>query len=209
MAIDQKVFCIGFQKTGTTSLYAALTELGYKTASVIGRDLSADELRDKGASLCIDAAKNYDAVQDMPWPLFFRELDAAFPGSKFILTMREQEAWFGSIEKHFGDEPDEMQSFIYGDQAPFPAGNKDQYLNVFHAHNEDVKTYFASRPEDLLVMNLANGDGWNALSSFLNCTAPSTPFPTRNKASDRETLAYRVRRKLSRILGGYLAPEEI
>ena len=204
-----KVFCIGFQKTGTTSLFAALTDLGYNTASVIGRDLTAEALRENSARLCLEAAEQYDAVQDMPWPLFFRELDTAYPGSKFVLTTREPTSWFGSIEKHFGNEPDEMQAFIYGDDAAFPAGNKDRYLEVFHAHNDAVKTYFYERPDDLLIMDLAKGDGWDTLCPFLECETPSTPFPTRNRASDRETLGYRVRRKLSRLFGGYLAPEKI
>ena len=209
MANRPKVFCIGFQKTGTTSLYAALTDLGYHTASVIGRDLTADELHDQGAKLCLEAAETFDAVQDMPWPLFFRELDEKFPGSKFILTVRDADGWFSSIEKHFGNEPDEMQAFIYGKETPFPEGHKNHYLDVIHAHNEAVKTYFAGRQSDLLVMDLAKGDAWGSLCDFLGCPVPNTPFPVRNKASDRETFSYRVRRKLMRIFGAYLAPEKI
>jgi hypothetical protein len=202
-----KVFCIGFQKTGTTSLYAALERLGYKTAAVVGRDWSADRLRGEGAGACIDAARDHDAAQDMPWPIFFRELDEAFPGSKFILTVRDPESWFASIEGHFGAHEGEMQAFVYGRDAAAPAGNKARYLETLAAHEAAVRAHFADRPNDLLVMNLEAGDGWRELCAFLGAAVPDEPFPARNKAGDRKTLSFRIRRKLSRLLGGYLAPE--
>ena len=40
-----KVFCIGFQKTGTTSLESALKILGYRVKSVFGRELPIEILR--------------------------------------------------------------------------------------------------------------------------------------------------------------------
>ncbi|MEL7319154.1 MAG: sulfotransferase, partial [Pseudomonadota bacterium] len=42
----QKVFCIGFQKTGTSSLREALTRLGYRVTGVFGRDMALEELRE-------------------------------------------------------------------------------------------------------------------------------------------------------------------
>ncbi len=204
-----KVFCIGFQKTGTTSLHAALTMLGYKTAAVVGRDWSAARLAAEGASLCIETAKKFDAAQDMPWPIFFRELDAAYPGSKFILTIRDGERWFGSIEKHFGDRPDEMQRFIYGEDAAAPAGNKDRYLEVFSRHERFVRAHFADRPGDLLVVNLETGDGWQELCPYLGAPIPAEDFPQKNRADDRRSISFRLRRKVGRLFGRYLAPEQI
>lgn len=204
-----KVFCIGFQKTGTTSLFAALTMLGYRTASVVGRDWSAARLAAEGASACIDAMAGFDAAQDMPWPIFFRELDAAFPGSKFILTVRDSESWFRSIEGHFGANPDEMQAFVYGPDAAAPAGRKARYQDVYAAHERAVRAYFSARPSDLLVMDLERGDGWRALCDFIGAPVPDEAFPTRNRSADRETLSFRIRRKIGRLFGRYLAPENI
>lgn len=204
-----KVFCIGFQKTGTTSLHAALTMLGYKTAAVVGRDWSAARLAAEGATLCIETAKDFDAAQDMPWPIFFRELDAAYPGSKFILTIRDGEHWFRSILAHFGDRPDAMQAFIYGEDAAAPAGNKDRYLEVYSRHERFVRAWFADRPGDLLVLNLETGDGWAELCPFLGAPVPAEPFPQKNRADDRKTLSFRLRRKFGRLFGRYLAPERI
>ena len=204
-----KVFCIGFQKTGTTSLYAALTRLGYRTAAVIGRDWSAEKLADEGARLCIETMKEFDAAQDMPWPIFFRELDAAYPGSKFILTVRDAESWFQSIEKHFGDRADEMQAFIYGRNAAAPTGNKARYIEIRAAHEKAARAYFVDRPGDLLIMDLEKGDGWDTLCGFLGLAAPDEPFPVKNRSQDRKRLVYRIRRKLGLLFGRYLAPEQI
>ena len=207
MSARAKVFCIGFQKTGTTSLYAALTMLGYKTAAVVGRDLSAEELRDKALDLCMKAAKEHDAAQDMPWPIFFRELDAEFPDSKFILTIRDSDKWFASLEGHFGDEPGAMQEFVYGEASP--AGNRDRYVSVYEEHERAVRIHFKDRPDDLLVMDLEAGDGWDALCGFLGAPAPDAPFPVKNRAADRARLSYKLRRRLATIFGRYLAPEQI
>lgn len=209
MAHRPKVFCVGFQKTGTTSLYAALTMLGYRTAAVVGRDLTAERLADEGAALCIETMKKFDAAQDMPWPLFFRELDAAYPGSKFILTVRDKERWFSSIEGHFGANADEIQAFIYGRDAAAPAGNRQRYLDICSRHERDVRAYFADRAGDLLVMDLERGDGWSELCAFLGVAIPAGPFPAKNRLADRKTLSFRLRRKLGRLCGRYLAPEQI
>ncbi len=202
-----KVFCIGFQKTGTTSLHAALTMLGYNTASVVGRGLSADQLRAQALSLCIATAEKVDAAQDMPWPLFFRELDRALPGSKFVLTVRDPDAWFASVERHFGDRPDAMQEFVYG--AAAPAGQRDRYLSVYKDHEAAVRRYFDGRPADLLVMDLEAGDGWDTLCAFLGAPTPRHPFPEKNRTRDRTSLLFRARRRIAIAFGRYIAPEQI
>lgn len=205
----QKVFCIGFQKTGTTSLHSALTTLGYKTAAVVGRDWTAERLARDGAALCIETAKKFDAAEDMPWPIFFRELDAAFPHSKFILTLRDGKRWLRSIERHFGDRAEEMQAFVYGRDAAAPAGAGARYLETYFAHERGVRAHFADRPNDLLVMNLEEGDGWPALCAFLKAPVPNSPFPAKNRAQDRTRLVYRIRRRAGKLVGRYLAPEQI
>jgi hypothetical protein len=207
--IRPKVFCIGFQKTGTTSLHAALSALGYRTSAVVGRDWDADRLAREGATLCIKTMENFDAAQDMPWPVFFRELDEAYPGSKFILTVRDAERWFASIENHFGANPNEMQAFVYGRDAAAPAGNKSRYLEILMRHELDVREHFAGRPGDLLIMDLERGDGWRELCSFLDVAAPDEPFPVKNKSGHRKTLSFRIRRRLGKLVGRYLAPEKI
>lgn len=204
-----KVFCIGFQKTGTTSLHAALTALGYRTSAVVGRDWTAERLAAEGAALCIRTMKEFDAAEDMPWPIFFRELDEAFPASKFILTVRDAERWFSSIERHFGANSDELQAFVYGRNAAAPVGNRARYLDVYAQHERAVRAHFADRPNDLLVMDLERGDGWPELCGFLGAPVPAGPFPVKNRSGVRKTISFRIRRKVGRLFGRYLAPERI
>jgi len=199
-----KVFCIGFQKTGTTSMEAALRILGYRVASIFGhedRDLEA--LRRDFVTRGLAIAADVDAVQDMPWPLMYRELDAAFPGSKFILTWRDPDRWLASICDHFGDNPDILQALTYGPDAAFPVGHETHYREVYARHNAAVRTYFRDRPGDLLAMNLSQGGGWPALCGFLGEPVPEALFPTSNTArSRRKPLMRRIRNRVARLTAG-------
>lgn len=67
----QKVFIIGFQKTGTTSLEHALEHLGYR---VYGGDKNLMKFEDKEIlkTYIKSTLKTWDAAQDMPWPLFYK-----------------------------------------------------------------------------------------------------------------------------------------
>jgi hypothetical protein len=83
-----------------------------------------------------------------------------------------------------------MREWIYG--VGCPQGNEKIYLRRFEAHNEDVLDYFKHRPNDLLVMTLADGDGWEKLCPFLDKEAPSLPFPHANSAEERERQKLRI-----------------
>lgn len=192
-----KVFCIGFQKTGTTTLNAALSELGYRVTSVFGRGVPLEELRRSYVAQGLEIARAHDAVEDMPWPLMFRELDAEFPGSKFILTWRETDRWLASICDHFGPHPDILQQLTYGADAAAPVGSEARYAQVYDAHNAAVRAWFADRPDDLLEMNLSHGHGWERLCPFLGRAAPDAPFPRINSSRQRKSLIQRIRRRLN------------
>lgn len=193
------MFCIGFQKTGTSSLRDALEFLGYSVAGVFGRTIELSELRRCFVEVGLEIAKRYDAVEDMPWPLMFRELDAAFPGSKFILSVRDEDRWYESIADHFGSTPYHLQQLTYGDDAPAPVGHETRYREVFNLHYAAVRDYFEDRPGDLLEMNLSGGDGWEKLCHFLGLTQPATPFPRTNSAKQRRSLLNRARKRLAKM----------
>ncbi|MEL7221032.1 MAG: sulfotransferase, partial [Bacteroidota bacterium] len=79
-----RVFCVGWHKTGTTTMGEALLLLGYK---VVGARLDlATPLLAGNTQEVIDLAQQFDAFQDVPWAALYQELDEAYPGSKFILT---------------------------------------------------------------------------------------------------------------------------
>ncbi|MEL6237260.1 MAG: sulfotransferase family protein [Pseudomonadota bacterium] len=200
MTKQTKVFCIGFQKTGTSSVRDALASVGYRVTGVFGRDVDLAELRATFVERGLKIAAQYDAVEDMPWPLMYRELDAAFPGSKFILTIRDTDRWYASISGHFGDNPNHMQQLTYGDDAPAPLSHEARYRQVYDQHNEAVRAYFADRPDDLLEIWLERGHGWSELGPFLGLEdVPTGPFVHTNSSSQRNSLYSRLRKRLTKI----------
>ncbi len=124
------------------------------------------------------------AFQDNPWPIIYKELDSKYPGSKFILTLREPDLWINSQVKHFGLNETPMRKWIYGEGSP--VSNEDTYINRFKSHNAEVIEYFSHRPQDLLILNIEEGDGWEKLCLFIGKDIPASPFPHTNKASDRK-----------------------
>jgi len=173
-----KIFGIGFHKTGTHSLGAALEILEYKTCGFKRRALK--EIKKDNLNPAFDLAKKYDAFQDFPWPLLYKELDKKFPNSKFILTIRESNNWIKSNLNHFGSGERESLKLIYG--VGHPKGNEQIYLNRYNTHNQEVLEYFKNRPNDLLILNFQKGDGWIKLCNFLDKKIPSEPFPHKQKA---------------------------
>ncbi len=173
----RKVFCIGWHKTGTSSLGLALIELDY---TVVGCRLDLEGcMRSGNYEDALKIAERFDAVQDVPWALLYKELDQAFPGSKFIFTDREDEAWLRSAIGHFGDTYHSMHEWIYG--AGSCVGNEDVYLARYRQHRLDVKQYFSARPNDILSMNLGRSEGWDELCRFLGCEIPKKLWPHANK----------------------------
>ena len=169
-----KVFCVGFHKTGTKSLARALEILGYR---VTGPDGARDpQIAERALPMALDIALQFDAFNDNPWSVLFRELDGAFPGSRFILTLRSADSWIASVVRHFGDERTPMREWIYGPGRGSPRGNECAYLDRYRRHNADVIAYF-SRGECLLTMNIIAGDGWKGLCDFLELPVPDQPFP--------------------------------
>jgi len=176
-----KIFGIGLSKTGTTSLAHALELLGYRTKDYLGiTRYSPGDL----SSMDLDAVDANDAFTDTPIPSFYRELDEKYPGSKFILTVREMDGWLKSCKKQFTRKLAEKQNdasinlfmdiydcFVF-DETKFTAGY-ERFVN-------DVLHYFRDRPDDLLILDLSGGDGWEKLCRFLGTAAPDVPFQRAN-----------------------------
>lgn len=160
-----KVFCVGSWKTGTSSLNKALSILGYRTVKLINYLQRKNESWVELIKRC-----NYDAFSDYPISYIFKELDESFPGSKFILTVRDTEAFAKSYMNYFKGTylektPEEMEEA------------KKKYEN----HIKEVKEHFKNRPDQLLVMNITAGEGWEKLCEFLDKPTPDKEFPCKNK----------------------------
>lgn len=193
---DSKVFCIGFQKSGTSTIGYALELLGLKVKGFSPELLEA--VKSENWEEIKQVVDQFDAFQDNPWPILYEKLDQLYPGSKFILTERDVESWYGSALNHFKGTQTEMRIFIYGKGDP--EGHKDAYMNRYTQHYKDVKQYFKDRPNDLLVMDLKGGDGWEKLCGFLGKQQPKRDFPHKNRKEVRTwwgTILTKIRQKFN------------
>ena len=177
-----KIFGIGLSKTGTTSLARALGVLGYHVKDCLG--VSQYVHGDLASSVDMQVLQTYDAFTDTPMPSFFRELDLALPGSKFILTVRQADGWLASCKKQFNQKQAEKQgdaqNKLFVDLYGTPVFDAEKFLAGYDRFTEQVIDYFKDRPNDLLVLNVTAGQGWDELCAFLNKPVPDLPFPKSN-----------------------------
>lgn len=181
-----RVWGIGMHKTGTTSLHTAMELLGFKSAHWIDAHWSRSVWEQMTAAGRSPVLEQFYTACDLPMPLLYRQLDLGYPGSKFILTMRDEAKWLKSVENHWNPKVNpnrhwwdiapfshKMHNLIYG-RKTFDA---DTMLGAYRRHNADVRQYFRGRERDLLVFNVDDGDGFSKLCHFLNVPIPNAPFP--------------------------------
>ena len=208
-ALPTRVFGIGMHKTATTSLDHAFKILGFDSFHFnTGNEARQiwEEMNSAGRSITLE--ESY-ALCDNPIPLLYRKLDAAYPGSKFILTVRSEESWLKSVERLWSAEHNpyrwtwdaypfshRIHTALYGQQN-FDA---QVFLERYRRHNAEVREYFGERldrphrPGDLLVMDMDSGLGypyaqrtrWDDLCRFLNVPVPDIPYPTGNQTTANE-----------------------
>ena len=202
----QKVFCVGYNKTGTTSIELALKDFGYKVGIQSEAELLMDDWAIRDFRRIVEYCNTADAFQDMPFSLDFtyQVLDYAFPGSKFILTIRNNaDEWYQSLVRFHAQimgvkgKPtmSDLKKFTYREQGwlwrqqqnIFGANEKtlydeEIYKSYYENHNNQVLEYFKFRPKDLLVLNLENSDSMQSLCSFLGIKYEGQKMPHLNKS---------------------------
>ncbi|MFY0608254.1 MAG: hypothetical protein JXR10_16165 [Cyclobacteriaceae bacterium] len=178
-----KIFGIGLNKTGTTSLGQALEILGYKKH--LKSDLELLNAWSQGSLEVIQAAIDENEVfEDWPWPLTYEWVADKYPDAKFILTTRSSsERWFKSLCKHADKTgPTQFRKIVYGHEMPHEF--MEHHITYYNKHNENVRSFFKDNglTDRLLELCWEHGDGWNQLCPFLNHKVPSRDFPTANKS---------------------------
>lgn len=168
-----KIFCIGFNKTGTTSLGMALKSLGFRHSSfnkrVWRRYYKAGDF-----TRIIAYTSKFDSFDDLPWLKedIIPMMDKAFPNSRFIYLEREEAGWKQSYarwtKKMTGVDPDVDAAWA-------------DYLQ----HREFVLRYFQSRgANEFIVLKIDDPTGFKKLGEFVGRRAPADVFPHFNSASD-------------------------
>jgi hypothetical protein len=181
--VGPKVFNIGLNRAGTTSLTTALGLLGYRAlhfhhAGQRLYDLVVANHR-RRYRLFDGLDDDYDAFSDFAGQNFYRALDKQYPGSKFILTWRDLTSWLDSRERkvrHNITRPGYRYAFRTVDRAGWQR-ERETYL-------ADLERYFADRPGDLLIIDIPGGQGWDQLCPFLGRAVPAAPFPCENRLAE-------------------------
>mgnify|MGYP003383071765 CR=1 FL=1 len=136
----------------------------------------------------------YRSQVDWPGARYWRELAAHYPKAKVILTVRDPEKWFASIETTIlqflagrGHHPHPHQNAIAEMANQLIAegvfdgrmSDRSHAISVFNAHIADVQATIP--PSRLLTFNVAQG--WGPLCQFLGCEIPAISFPRLNSSA--------------------------
>lgn len=223
-----QVIGAGLGRTGTLSLRAALERLGLAPCEHMTNAFAHPErfslwleaARRKRAGELIDwrpLFAGYRATLDWPGAWFWRELIAAHPKAKVILTIRDPARWYeSSLATIFSMRSRADESAAAGImlrlvgfvvpamrevaqtandviwQGTFDGrfGDREHAIRVFHEHNREVEDTVP--PERLLIFDVK--EGWGPLCAFLGVPVPEDePFPHLN---DAESFRQRTQERL-------------
>tara|TARA_R110002020_G_scaffold207522_2_gene413084 strand:+ start:80 stop:640 length:561 start_codon:yes stop_codon:yes gene_type:complete len=171
-----KVFGIGLSRTGTTSLHEAFKILG---------------LHSYHYPQHFESILSSDAAVDVTVAMSYKILDVFFPGSKFVYTVRKIDNWVESMQKYFeatinqmDDEFANKVNRIVYDRTRFDEEDIEAFKVAFEKHHMDVISYFKDRSDDILILDIISGDGWEKLCPFLDRDIPNVPFPKTNTTNE-------------------------
>ena len=222
-----KVIGAGFSRTGTFSLRSALEHLGFRKCYHMTEILNDHPehigvWRDAYDGKRVDWSSlfsGFQATVDLPGCLFYKQILNDYPNAKVILTLRDPDSWYNSMERtiyqsklrgypsapsfrkiihRIMKKPSRSKEFgDFHDHLVWDGffeghfTDKDFAIKVYLEHVEKVKKLVP--PEKLLVMEI--NEGWEPLCNFLKVPIPdSTPFPHLNE----QTQFTRVRRAAKR-----------
>jgi Sulfotransferase domain len=207
-----RVIGAGFGRTGTMSLKAALEELGAGPCYHMIEALWGDTTRIADWKTAADGGQvdwrellaGFESTVDWPGCTFYEQLMEAFPEAKVLLTVRDPDAWYESVEGSIyatllaaqkgelqggSEQPPSAEAFeminalIWNGTFDGRFEDRRHAISVFNRHIDEVKRKV---PAERLVVHEIK-DGWQPLAEMLGVPEPRTPFPRLNdKAAFRE-----------------------
>lgn len=166
--IGPKVFCIGYNKTGTTSCGHALKMLGYKHTSFNYR-IYRKFYKKGDYHACVEFAQKFDSFDDLPWlnedmiPILDKMFEA-----KFIHLHRGEGEWAESLAK-------------WRAKYKEPVQDMQKELEAYRKHTAFVLNYFKDK-ENMITLSIADPQGFKKMAEFLGKQAPQDSFPHLNKS---------------------------
>lgn len=188
-----KIIGAGFGRTGTESMKTALEMLGYGPCYHMYEVIPNKERYETWQGIYDGVIEpDWDAVFDgfqatVDWPAarYWRELATHFPEAKVLLTYRDPESWYASMEKTIltfmrdtqgakGMAPRLRRDVFNGE-----VHDKAHVISIYERNLMEVQSAFG--PDRLLTYEL--GSGWAPLCNFLETDIPSEPFPSGNESA--------------------------
>lgn len=201
---DEKIFVIGLNKTGTTSLAVMFKSLGYVIGDqVAGERLIRDYARrdfDRILELCDTA----EVFQDIPFSLpgTYKVVYGKYPDAKYVLSERDSaEEWYRSLTrfhrnivndgkpvtaKHLEDYFYRWKGYLLESQkAAYGATeetlyDEELYKSCYLKHNAEVRSFFDGK-DNFICVNLSSEDAGRKLADFLSVSHAELRVPHENK----------------------------
>ncbi|HKY91529.1 MAG TPA: sulfotransferase [Nevskiaceae bacterium] len=221
--MELKVIGAGFGRTGTTSLYTALNQLGFPCYHMF--EVITNPANKSHVDFWLKVANDppgqqqdwqqvfakYSAAVDNPACCVYRELLAAYPDAKVILTTHPggPDAWFDSthatiykmshmwqarvlrrLAPPFAKFAGMVNQLIWQRQHRGTMDDRAQAIAFYHRYIEEVRAHV---PRDQLL-EFSVAQGWKPLCDFLGVPVPSTPFPNTNDRAEFQARVDGVKR---------------
>lgn len=208
-----KVFCIGMNKTGTTSLHALFLMMGFRSFHGMYSDIV--NMKNPHHSIFSE----YDCFSDGEMHDFIF-LDQNFPGSKFILTTRQLDQWLISRIKHVQKRRNLGRTgWMREEFERNPDVALKNWITRRQEYHSKVFDYFKNRANEFLAINICNSNGSDEylirkISAFLGVAAPAiTSLPWANPSPDLTSMNERhefpsPEEQVKRVLTGLDFPED-
>lgn len=199
----------GFGRTGTMSLYTALKQLGFPCYHMV--EVLENKVNKSHLDFWLQVARgtpgqsfdweqvfsNYTATVDNPAVCVWRELLAAYPQAKVILSLHPKgpDTWYDStletiyftenrwqfkvleLFTPFGRKIGEIsRTLIWGRSHRGSMVDRARAVARYEEHIEEVRA--AVPPERLLIFSVEHG--WKPLCDFLGLPIPEGQFPNVN-----------------------------
>ena len=205
---NAKVFIIGYNKTGTTSLKKLFKQWGFKLGSEnVGHLLTEDWLKYQNLDRIFRYCELAQVFQDKPFSTdgIYKPLAEKFPDSRFILSVRDNaDQWYNSWIRYLAskvsadkvspptmDELKQSMNFLYRgylyDSDVLQWGEENLYKPEifkmrYEAHISDVRTYFEDKPERFIEINVGVSEDFQRLLNFLGIQTTISQFPHENRS---------------------------
>eukprot|EP00752_Nemacystus_decipiens_P014609 g13009.t1 len=216
-----EVVCPNYGRTGSTSMHMALEILGFgpcyhmeKVLRVHPKDhpqLWLDAFQGRGVAVH-KIFDGYKSVADWPGAQFYKEILASNPTAKVVVTVRDPDAWWKSVESTISFNNPTMSSWGFFFVDVFSADtflfhSMIRQIKTLHMNEEEAKADYIRHNKEILahvpadkLLEFSVKQGWEPLCAFLGVRVPDEPFPNVKSGDVMKTRFTRINNRGWRLM---------